>query len=288
MAQTGHTWREPPVFPGITFGGGLFVAVGGSGTVLVSSNGTDWLRRFPSRFLGSFGMFSDVAYGKGKFVAVGGTASTPNSGVVRWSSDGFAWTNLPALLGPSPLLGVAYGNGQFVAVAIDTVYNSSDGQNWTNQLTGVTNSLKRVQFANGTFLAVGGDLYVPGSGVILSSDNGVDWTNLVAGPLDFVNDITFGNGTYVAVGGSALSGGMILQSGSQTPGQLSARVMPGAGLEVKIVGEAGRSYQLQAASALSGVPWTNLLSFTLWSPTTGMVDAAAIQMPQRFYRLQSP
>jgi hypothetical protein len=111
---------------------------------------------------------------------------------------------------------------------------------------------------------------------------------LFSGPLDFVSDIAFGNGTYVAVGGSAPSGGMIFQSESQTPGQLSARLLPGAGLEVKITGEVGRSYRLQAAPGLSGQQWTDVFSFTLLSPATGFVDSASVLLPQRFYRLQSP
>jgi len=274
---------------GVAFGGDRFVAVGTSGIVLVSANGTDWLRGYPPRSGNYLLSFYDVAYGNGQFVAVGSTSAGTVAAAVRCSPDGLGWTNAPVV--PSlnaPLLGVAYGNGVFVAVSANAIITSTDGQNWTNQPITITSSLKRVRFANGKFFAVGGDLYVPGSGTILSSSNGVDWTDVSSGPLDFVSDIAFGNGTYVAVGGSAPSGGMILQSGSQTPGELSAHLLPGTGLEVTIAGEVGRTYRLQAAPALSGEPWADLFSFKLTSPTTGIVDAASVHLPQRFYRLLSP
>jgi len=59
--------------------------------------------------------------------------------IVAYSSDGIAWTAIPAgttagtsTFGTSVIFAITYGNGRFVAVGYDgkMVY-SSDGINWT-------------------------------------------------------------------------------------------------------------------------------------------------------------
>jgi hypothetical protein len=52
---------------GITYGNGLFVAVGSDGTILTSPDGINWMARTSGTSNGLIG----VAYGNGLFVAVG-------------------------------------------------------------------------------------------------------------------------------------------------------------------------------------------------------------------------
>ena len=52
---------------GVTYGNGIFIAVGGDGTILTSADGITWT----SRTSGTTSNFYGVTYGNGTFVAVG-------------------------------------------------------------------------------------------------------------------------------------------------------------------------------------------------------------------------
>jgi photosystem II stability/assembly factor-like uncharacterized protein len=66
---------------GITFADGKFVAVGEAGTVVISSDGTNWTRFFTA----TTNTLLAIAYGDGLFVAVG------DQGSVESSTDGTNW-----------------------------------------------------------------------------------------------------------------------------------------------------------------------------------------------------
>jgi hypothetical protein len=51
----------------VTYGNGLFVAVGEDGAILTSPDGVSWTRQT----LGTGNLLYDVTYGNGTFVAVG-------------------------------------------------------------------------------------------------------------------------------------------------------------------------------------------------------------------------
>lgn len=103
------------------------------------------------------------------------------------------------------LLGVAYGNGQYVAVG-QFVYDdngiietSKDGINWT---LGETNAdypvdIYKVAYGNGTFVAVGWDGY--GEDNLYSFTNATNWIAHASRNLD-VYGVTYGGGLFVAVG----------------------------------------------------------------------------------------
>jgi hypothetical protein len=80
------------------------------------------------------------------------------------------WTQRTSGTG-NDLIGVAYGNGLFVAVGDDgTILTSPDGVSWTQRTSGTGNLLEGVTYGNGLFVAVGKD------GTILTSPDGVSWT----------------------------------------------------------------------------------------------------------------
>jgi hypothetical protein len=90
---------------GVTYGNGLFVAVGEEGTILTSRDGVNWTPRAS----GTDNSLEGVTYGNGLFVAVG------EEGTILTSRDGVNWTE--RISGTSnDLYGVTYGNGLFVAV----------------------------------------------------------------------------------------------------------------------------------------------------------------------------
>lgn len=101
-----NSWRH------VTYGGSLFVAVGGSGTgnrVMTSPDAINWTLRTSAED----NLWESVTYGDGLYVAVGGTGTNR----VMISSDAITWT---AISVPSERWrSVAYGNGRFVSVGLD-------------------------------------------------------------------------------------------------------------------------------------------------------------------------
>ncbi len=176
----------------VTYALGKFVAVGDSGKILTSTNGVDWVDRTPSaagslrgvvygngRFTAigdssllrhstdgdtwvttgsSGGTFNSVAFGNGVFVAAG------NNGSIRSSVDGIAWT--ARTTSPShtrTLRAVRYAGGRFVAVGDQdgtgegaVVVHSTDGTNWTKEVSNIAFSLQAAVAAAGNYVAVGG------------------------------------------------------------------------------------------------------------------------------------
>jgi len=100
---------------------GLFVSVGNSGTIIISSDGITWTFSTSGTSSNLWG----INYGNSTFVTVG------DSGTILTSSDGTSWDN-GNNNNTNVLNGVTYGNSKFVAVgASGTSVTSSDGVTWT-------------------------------------------------------------------------------------------------------------------------------------------------------------
>ena len=131
VAPTGRTGLP---LRGVAFGNGRFVAVGGDGTIVHSSDGDSWQQATNNA---TSNWLLGVAFGNGRFVAVG------FDGTIVHSSDGDSWQQPPtrrprnrSVASPSAtgassrsgrhdrpqqrrrllMRGVAFGNGRFVAV----------------------------------------------------------------------------------------------------------------------------------------------------------------------------
>jgi hypothetical protein len=193
-------WQRRNPFPhpyplyGVNYGGGTFVAVGRSGTILTSPDGVTWM----SRTSGTPRNLWGITYGNNTFVAVG------DGDTILTSPDGVIWT--PRVSGTAnDLLGVTYGNGFFVAVGYPgAIFTSPDGVTWTPRSSGSSNYLYGVSYGNNTFVAVGS------GGIILTSTSpdGANWTAEDSGTSTWFNVVTYGNNTFIIVG----DGGTILQS----------------------------------------------------------------------------
>jgi hypothetical protein len=153
---------------GITYGGGLFVAVGTGGTILTSTNGTSWT----SRTSGTTNQLNGIAYGNlsgtNYFVAVGA------GGTILTSTNGTSWTSRTSGT-TNQLNGIAYGNlsgtNYFVAVgAGGTILTSTNGTSWTSRASGTTNNINGVAYGGSYFFAVGNSEYVR------RSSNGSTWS----------------------------------------------------------------------------------------------------------------
>jgi hypothetical protein len=178
----------------VTYGKGIFVAVGADGTIMTSRDGSAWTLQIS----GTTKSFSRVTFGNGVFVAVGTDA-------ILTSPDGAVWTQTFS----DYLNSVTFGNGFFVAVGYDgAILTSPDGFEWTSQASGTTDILEDVIYGNGIFVAVGGwyDMFgLYSRGIILTSEDGLSWTPRISGDeVPALSSVAHGNGTFVIVGGRVL------------------------------------------------------------------------------------
>lgn len=125
-------------------------------------------------------------------VVVGVAAAGPAWGQVKWTTRASPIN--------STLQGVGFGNGIFVAVAVDgTVAVSTDsGTKWKLVSPGASSSLTCVAYGNGTFVAMGV------SGVALTSANGTVWRVNSTGVNFTPAQVIYANGRFTAVGSSGL------------------------------------------------------------------------------------
>ena len=166
----------------VAYGSGQFVAVGESGMVLQSYDGTNWTIPFSATTT----TLMDVTCGAGRYVAVGA------NGTIVLSTNGLNWNS--ATSGTTETLnGIAYGLGYFVAVGENgTILVSSDGTNWIASDSGSAISLTSVAFNGSLFVAVGAN------GTVLTSSAGTNWIGQFSGTTNYFSSVTYGNGNFIA------------------------------------------------------------------------------------------
>lgn len=193
-SRDGVAWSRPAASPavnglrGLAFGSGLLVAVGESGfdqsndpasrpEILISSdNGQSWTRRLPVTSPATSLNLYGIAYGGGLFVAVGDWDIDTFDAVILTSTDGIAWTRRS---NPSPdtLHRITYVNGQFVAVGgAGTVLVSGDGVTWTNHSISFGPEFSAVAVKPGT-PAILAAVGTNSTRVYRSSDDGATWSS---------------------------------------------------------------------------------------------------------------
>lgn len=184
-------------FNAITYGNGLFVAVGNGGAIQTSPDGVTWTARTAGG--GYTGNFRSIVWVEdlGLFVA-GGDAGGPQT-----SPDGVTWTqqSFDSMGGAAT---VVYGDGLIVAASSSQVEVSADGINWTNHALTTPFPIpsgpnpRAGAFGDGVFVLVGAD------GMIQSSDDGINWTVRTAdgGYTGIFAGAAYGRGLFVAAGQS--------------------------------------------------------------------------------------
>jgi hypothetical protein len=167
VSHDGLNWTEysyngpAPGAGTVTFGNGLFVAVGGGwndkvghAVIWTSADGVAWTRRadFHNTTTPSVG-FTSVAYGGGQFVAVGYLVNMTNLNPMIYSSaDGINWVGHTLTAGATV---TAFGNGRFVGLAGSTAIQSgvigklgaslAPGGGVQGTITGVTGQTYAIQ-----------------------------------------------------------------------------------------------------------------------------------------------
>lgn len=187
---------------GVTYGGGTWIGVGWSGTVVTSTDGMNWTLQNsgivdPDRPM-------DVAYGNGAFVMTGAGFTAENFEMLVFTSvdGGATWTKTLTTSAAIWLNGIGFSDSQFVIAGdLDTILTSSDGFNWTPRSSGViTTENNEVAFGDGTYVAVGRKRDTFDVGEITVSNDAVTWTKLPSPGFDELNSVSYGGGQFVAVG----------------------------------------------------------------------------------------
>jgi hypothetical protein len=176
----------------ITYGGGKFVIVGASGTVLTSPDGVAW-----TKTSGDSHLLYGLGFGNNTFVAVGAL------GRVLTSPDGITWTLRRAGQAhplSHDLFGVAYGviGGVPTFVAVGghgtTLSSIDNGITWYSQESGTVNWLYEIIYKNSLFVDVGA------YGTTLWSTNGANWYPGTSNTNNHLLGVAYGNAIFVAVG----------------------------------------------------------------------------------------
>jgi hypothetical protein len=152
---TARTTASDDALYGVTWGAGLFVAVGATdgadAHITTSPTGATWTERANSK---SFDLF-DVTYGNGLFVAVGAADGT--DAYIVTSPDGITWTER-ANPKNFALYGVCWSGSLFVAVgAADGtdayIVTSPDGITWTERANAKNFALSGVCYSSALSLS---------------------------------------------------------------------------------------------------------------------------------------
>jgi hypothetical protein len=158
----------------ICFANGTFLVTGRDlhttpgGTTATSPDGLHWTVHTVSNSV-SIGVNRGTSGGSNNFVAVGWDGPAPTNGLIQFSPDGVVWGE-PVTIPSTPINGVAYGQGTYVAVGENrgapAVVTSTDGVHWNTRTVPGNGPLYSITTGGGTLVAVGE------SGVIVTSTNG--------------------------------------------------------------------------------------------------------------------
>jgi uncharacterized repeat protein (TIGR02543 family) len=208
----------------VAYGDNKFVAVGNSGKMAYSTNGTSWTAIPNGATDGSTSTFdssniTDIAYGNGTFIAVGYSAK------MAYSTNGTSWTKVTAdtQFGIAHIATIAYVGGKFVAggTAGKMAYSTNDGVSWnaisSSQSKFGTYAINGISYGAGKFVAVGG------LKMSWSTEGTTSWNEITSDVSTFNSsstyDMAFGNGIFVAGG---MSGRMAWSASGTSWNALSA------------------------------------------------------------------
>lgn len=178
----------------ITWNGSQYLAVGGNGKAITSSDGINWSVKaeqltFPAGF--------DVIWADNMYVSVGSSNS------IKTSPDGLDWTSRHSCSCLDDLFKVAWNGSLYVAAGeAGRVYSSPDAMSWTEQTSGVESFIDIYGLAasNIRFVIASGDA----TAGMRYSDDGVSWTpvsyNPVPASIPSIQTINWDGSQFIASG----------------------------------------------------------------------------------------
>lgn len=207
-----HPGAKPGAVLSITYGDGLFVAVGdyfntttsvSASRMYTSPGGVEWTEQTN---LPEIANAASVAYGTGMFV-VGGIDA-----ILKFTIGGANWTSVE---GKGQPWNIAYGNGVFVAISQSGDVKETGAMSITTMLLDdgawahPTQFEPRIKnhiihaFGGGVFIAIANDE----TNCVLTSTNGSTWSTGAKAPLcgsQYWRSLVYGNGLFVAIGADGM------------------------------------------------------------------------------------
>jgi len=241
-------------FADLSYGNGIYVAVGGTASAASSTDAVTWVTRtIPT--LGA-GTYSAVTYGNGYFVAI----STGNL-VTAISTNGIAWSaggNLPS---NTTWTSVTYGNGRFVAVASGgrvTAFSIDNGTTWYSYSVGlpVSATWSTIKYGQGLFFAV-----AQATTSAATSPDGINWTlRTMPGTSTNWKGLAFGN----------VASNPLWVATSNTSGTIAASIYTGAQTLGRMKASSGILGEMRIIEPGSGYPKGTITASTV---TTNLITA---------------
>lgn len=173
-------------------GNNLCFAVGDNGTILKTTDGTNWAKLDSGTTRSLMSMVCQA----NNCVIAGGNNST-NTGTLLYSNDYTGWivTTATATLPTSKFNGITYYNNKYSAVGNGgVIYASTNGLNWSSVTSGTTDNLNSIACGENT-----GCVAVGNSGRIIYSAFGTSWTSVASGTSD-ITSVSYNAGVFAAVG----------------------------------------------------------------------------------------
>lgn len=165
----------------IIYGGGQFVIVGDSGTIITSADGKTWIKS-------ESGIRNDlfcINYNENQYAVVG------SKGVILTSSDGVGWISRTSGT-TRDLYSVDYGGGQYVVVgSMGTMLTSSDGIVWIDRTSATVEDLSSIAYGNGRFIATARLC------LIFTSPDGITWNSGTMGEMTVNYFLTYCNNQFL-------------------------------------------------------------------------------------------
>jgi len=235
----------------IAYGGGYYVAVGGTNEAVRSVTGAIWTNASSMPTLGA-GTWKAVAYGNGTFIAI----STGSNATAK-SSNGLAWTSGTVLPASTTWASITYGNGRFVAIASSgtiAAVSYDKGTTWVQTVLPQSVTWTKVSYGQGLFFAI-----ASGTAVCATSPDGVLWTEQAMPSSSGWIDVQFGNinkrPLWTAISGTTGTIAASIRTGATATGRV--KVGAGSVVEVRMV-EPGSGYPYGTVSATTAT--TNLIT----------------------------
>lgn len=183
--------------------GTQFVAVGGSGAVVTSANGTSWTAQTSGVTIGLNGITKGGTLSL--YVAVG---SSGGGGGAATSPDGITWTDRSASAGSNILRSVAAAPSIVIAVGFSgAIMASTNGTGWGADTSNTTETLNSVIWSGTIFVAVGS-----GGTIRTRTTGNSNWAIRTSGTTGTLNGVAFSGSEYVVT----RSGGFLRSTDATT------------------------------------------------------------------------
>ncbi|NIA00858.1 hypothetical protein [Massilia sp. CCM 8734] len=198
----------------VIWAGGQFIAVAGTDRCVTSPDGYTWTLRMMPAAPAGT-TYRSIAYGAGLYVAFHGSNTTASSSYAT-SPDGINWTARSLPVGVCWRI-VRFAQGMFVAMATTNTANyvtSTDGLTWTARGLHIAGYWESLCYGNGVWVAMSGGLAGVNTQLAITSHNGINWTTRTLPVVSSWSDVSYGNGHFIAVSSQSTAGSSVMLTSS--------------------------------------------------------------------------